>query len=173
MGDITFTNDMLKTCSMKYLKAEEFNRAIKAVLLNWTSGIAKGLVQHNVTNRLDAWRKLYHRYIPLASDLQDIFIRELYDLKPINETDIDSSFDELARIRNLYIKIGPSDDLSERWIKSAILRNLPKDLVKILAFELKKACTIEDLQSLTTIYIYIYMTLLQGSPGGSPGHYYV
>lgn len=50
-------------------KAEEFNRAVDAALLNWISGIAKGLVQHNVANGLDAWRKLYHRYIPLASDL--------------------------------------------------------------------------------------------------------
>ena len=80
-------------------KAEEFNRAIKAALLDWTSGIAKGLIRHNVINGLDAWRKLYHRYIPFASDLQDILIRELYDLKPVSEADIDNLFDEVARIK--------------------------------------------------------------------------
>ena len=117
---------MLKKLVAKYPKAKEFNRAVTAALLNWTSGIAKGLVQHNVANGFDAWRKLYHRYIPLASDLQDIFIRELYDLTPVGESDVDSLFDEVARIRNLYIKAGPPDDLSERWIKSAILRILPK-----------------------------------------------
>ena len=121
---------------------------------------------HNVSNGLDAWRKLYHRYIPLASDLQDILIRELYDIKPVSESDIDSLFDEVARIRDLYIKAGPSDDLSERWIKSAILRNLPKDLVKNLAFELKKANTIEDIQSLITIYLHDPVTgLARGQPG--------
>ena len=79
-----------------YPKAPEYDRAIRAALFNQINGIAKGLVQHNVANGLDVWRKLYHRYIPLASDLQDIFIREVYDLKPVSETDIDRLFDEVA-----------------------------------------------------------------------------
>ena len=62
----------------------------------------------------------------------------MYDLKPVSESDIDSLFDEVARIKDLYIKAGPSDDLSERWIKSAVLRNLPKDLVKKYGIRAKK-----------------------------------
>ena len=138
MGANTFTNELFTELKTKYPKADEWNRAIMAALLNWTSGIAKGLVQHNVANGLDAWRKLYHRYIPLAADLQDILIRELYELKPVNESEIDSLFDEVARIKDLYIKAGPSDDLSERWIKSVVLRNLFKELATNLAFEFKK-----------------------------------
>ena len=166
MGGATFTNELLAELTIKYPKAGEWNRAITAALLNWTTGIAKGLIQHNVANGLDAWRKLYHRYIPLASDLQDILIRELYDLKPVSETEIDSLFDEVARIKDLYIKAGPSNDLSERWIKSAILRHLPKELVKNMAFELKKADTIEDIQSLITIYLHDPITgLARGQTG--------
>ena len=71
------------------------------------------MVQHNVANGLDAWRKIYHRYIPLALDLQDILIREPYDLKPVGEADIDILFDEVARVRNSYLKTGPGGDLSE------------------------------------------------------------
>ena len=118
-----------------------------------------------MANGLDAWRKLYHRYIPLASDLQDIRIRELYDLKPVTEAEIGSSFDEVARINDFCNKAGPADDLSDRWIKSAVLRNLPKDLVKNMAFELKKANTVEDIQSLITIYLHDPPS--QGSPEGS------
>ena len=119
-----------------------------------------------MANGLDAWRKVYHRYIPLASDLQDILIRELYDLKPVTEAEIDSLFDEVARIKDFYIKAGPSDDLSDRWIKSAVLRNLPKELVKNIAFELKKANTIEDIQSLIIIYLHDPITgLARGQPG--------
>ena len=166
MGANTFTNELLIELKIKYPKADEWNRVIMAALLNWTSGIAKGLVQHNVANGLDAWRKLYHRYIPLAADLQDILIRELYELKPVNESEIDSLFDEVARIKDLYIKAGPSDDLSERWIKSAVLRNLPKELVKNLAFELKKVNTIDEIQSIITIYLHDPMTgLARGQPG--------
>ena len=165
-GPNTFTNDMLQELITIYPKAPEFDRAIRAALYNWTNGIAKGLVQHNVANGLDAWRKLYHKYIRLASDLQDILIRELYDLKPAFEADINNLFDEVARIRDLYLKAGLGDDLSDRWIKSVILRNLPKDLVKNLAFELRKADTIEDIQSLITIYLHDPVTgLARGQPG--------
>ena len=166
MGTNTFTNQMLKELTGIYSKAPEYDRAIRAALLNWTSGIAKGLVQHNVANGLDAWRKLYNRYIPLASDLQDILIRELYDLKPVSEAEVDSLFDEIARIRDLYLKAGPGEDLSDKWIKSAILRNLPKDLVKNLAFELRKASTVEDIQSIITIYLHDPVTgLARGQTG--------
>ena len=164
MGTNTFTNDMRKELTGVYSKAPEFDRAIRAALLNWTSGIAKGLVQHNVANGLDAWRKLYNRYIPLASDLQDILIRELYDLKPVSEGDVDSLFDEIARIRDLYLKAGPGEDLSDKFIKSAIMRNLPKDLVKNLAFELRTASTVEYIQSIIAIYLHIPYLCLPYSP---------
>ena len=44
-------------------------------------------------------------YIPSAPDLQDILIRELYDPKPVNESEVDGSFDEIARIKDIYIYI--------------------------------------------------------------------
>ena len=166
MGGNTFTNELLKDLITVKPKAEEFNKAVNAALLSWTSGIAQGLVQHNVANGLDAWMKIYHRYIPLASDLQDILIRELYDLKLVTEGEIDSFFDDVARINEFCIKAGPSDDLSDRRIKSAVLRNLPTELVKHMAFELKKADSIEDIQSLITIYLHDPITgLVRGQPG--------
>ena len=105
-------------------------------------------------------------YIQFASDLQDILIRELYDLKPVSESEIDCLFDEIACITNLYIKAGPADDLSERWIKSAALRNLPKEFVKNIAGDFKQADNIEDVQSLITIYLHDPLTgLARGQPG--------
>ena len=154
MGANTSTNELLKDFTVVNPKAEELIRAVNAALLNWISGIAKGLAPHNVSNGLDAWRKLCHRYIQLASDLQDILIRELYDLKFVTEVEIDSLFDDVARIKDLYIKAGPSDDLSDRWIKSAVLRNPPEELAKHIAFELKKVKIIEDIQSLIIIYLH-------------------
>ena len=75
-------------------------------------------------------------------------------------------FDEVARIKDLYIKAGPSNDLFERWMKSVILRHSPNELVKSLAFELKNAETIEDIHSIITIYLHDFVTgLARGQPG--------
>ena len=47
---------------------------------------------------LDAWRKLYYRYVPLAVDLQNILVRELMSLKPVSEQEVDNLFAEIERI---------------------------------------------------------------------------
>ena len=74
--------------------------------MNWTSGVAQGLVKHGTEGGLDAWRKLYHKYIPLADDLHNILIGQLMSIRPVNEGDMESLFDEIERIREFYIKAG-------------------------------------------------------------------
>ena len=71
-------------------KIYEYDRAIKAALLNWTSGIVNNMIKFNVEGAFDAWRELYNRYIPLAEDMQNIFIRELMSLKQVIENNIDA-----------------------------------------------------------------------------------
>ena len=63
------TSDSAKL-TLKVPKAIEYDRSIKVALLNWTSGIAQGLVEHGIECGFDAWRKLYNRYVPLADDMQ-------------------------------------------------------------------------------------------------------
>ena len=66
----------------------------------------------------------------------------------------------------MYLTAGPGDDVSERWIKSVILRHLPKDIVKNLAFEFRKTETVEDIQSVIIIYLHDPVTgLARGQPG--------
>ena len=102
-------------------KALEYDRVVKAALLNWILGIAQGLVEHGTEGGLDAWRKLYHRYIPLADHMQNIRIRKLMCLKLVNEGDMDNLFDEAERIREQYIKIGSSEcPMSEKIEKGAL-----------------------------------------------------
>ena len=91
---------------------------------------------------------MYNKYVPLADDLQNILIRQLMSIKPVAEQDIDSMFDEIERIRELYIKAGSDDEpLCEKWFKAAILQNLPDKVVQTLAIELKKAASVEDMQA--------------------------
>ena len=100
-------NNLSEECPKVY----EYDRAIKAALLNWTSGVAQGLVKHRVEGGMDAWRKLYHKYMPLADDLQSILIRQLMSIKPVTENDMDLLFEGIERIRDLYIKVGSNDKI--------------------------------------------------------------
>ena len=135
--------------------------------MNWTSGVAQGLIKHGVDNGLDAWRKLYHKYVPLAEDLQNLLIQELMSLKIVTEADVDQLFADIERIRDLYTKAGTDeDDLSDRWIRAAVLRNLPDSILKLHAVELKKADSIEEMQSIINTYQFDHKT---GLPRGQQG----
>ena len=74
-GDDKITKEDLKDMSNKCRKIYQYDRAIKLALLNYTTGVAHGRVRFGVECGLDAWRKLYNRYVPLAEDLQNILIR--------------------------------------------------------------------------------------------------
>ena len=77
----------------EFPKVYEYDGAIKSALLNWTAGVTQGLVKHGVEGGLDAWRKLYHKYMPLADDLQNILIRQLMSMKQVSENDMDLLFE--------------------------------------------------------------------------------
>ena len=105
-------------------------------------------------NGLDAWRKFYNKYAPLAGDLQNILTQELLTLKPASETEIDTVLNEIERITELYVKAGPVDDLSEKWIKAAVLKHTPDKIATALALELRKATSVEEMQSIISIYTH-------------------
>ena len=163
-GKHKITRQLLSKIAKEYPKAYEYDRSIKAALMNWTSGVAQGLVKHGTEGGLDAWRKLYHKYMPLADDLQNIFIRQLMSIRPVNEGDMDSFFDEIERIRELYIMAGSDEEpMSERWLRAAILQNLPEKVVQTLAIELKRATSVEDMYSIINTYTFDHRT---GLPRG-------
>ena len=64
LGRHKYTNEQLQTAIAKNFKVAEFDAAIKAALLNWTTGTAHIVIQHGVNNGFDVWRKLYNRYVP-------------------------------------------------------------------------------------------------------------
>ena len=76
-GAATFDKAQLAELIRQCPKAVEFNRAIMFVLLNYTSGNAKAMVEYGAENGFDVWRRLYHHYLPLAADLQQILIQEI------------------------------------------------------------------------------------------------
>lgn len=52
--------------------AVEYQEVIQNGLENYTTDIAEGTIRYGVPNGVDAWRKLYHHYVPLAEDFQQI-----------------------------------------------------------------------------------------------------
>ena len=74
-GSEMFTNGKFEEETRQCPKVAQFNRAILAALLNYTSGIARGMVEYGVENGIDAWRRLYHHYMPLADDLPQLLIQ--------------------------------------------------------------------------------------------------
>ena len=105
-------------------KITEYEILIKAALLIWTSGVANRTIKYGILNGSDAWKKLYHKYVFLAEDLQNIFIQELMALNSISENDIDTLFNEKEKIKDLYAKAKSIDDLSDRWIRAIILKKI-------------------------------------------------
>ena len=73
---------------------------------HFTTDIAEGMIRYGVHNGFDAWRRLFHHYVPMADDLQQILIQELYDLKPVAENDVDKFVNEVQRISEWYIRPG-------------------------------------------------------------------
>ena len=166
-GGETFSNAQLKELVRQCPKAAEFNRAILSLLLNYTEGIAKGMVEYGVDNGFDAWRRLYHHYLPLADDLQQILIQELCGLQPVTEGNIEASFNQVERITELYTGAGKADDaISEKWIKAAVLRDLPKQVTRDLALQLKDATIVNDVRNTVNIYLHDHQT---GMPRGQAG----
>ena len=166
-GGDTFTNEQLKETTRQYLKAAAYNGAITSVLLNYATGIAKWMVEYGVENGFDAWRRFYHHYLPFAEDLQQILIQELYTLSPVSESNIDSLFNHVERIMELYTTAGrPDDAISEKRIKVAVLRNLPKQATKVLAIQLRDIKTVDEVRNIVNIYMHDHII---GMPRGQAG----
>ena len=108
-------------------------------------------------NGLDAWRRLYYHYMPLAGDLQQLLIQELYSLTPVSESGIDGLFNQVERITELYTRHGNTENhMSEKCIKAAVMRNLPEHVTNDLAIQLKYAKSTGEVRHIVNTHIYIY-----------------
>ena len=101
-GAESLDNAKLAELARQHPKASEFNRAIMSVLLNYISGNAKAMVEYGADNGFDAWRRFYNHYLPLAADLQQISIQQLYSLTRVTENNIGSLVNNVERITELY-----------------------------------------------------------------------
>lgn len=125
------------------------------------------MVEYGVHNGFDAWRRLCNHYLPLAEDLQQILIHKLYSLSPVSENNIDGLFNQVERILELYTKYGRADDpIFEHWIKATVMRNLPKQLTKEFAMQLRNVKTVDEVRNIVNIYLHDHQT---GMPRGQTG----
>ena len=146
-------------------RAVEYQVAIQNVLENYTTDIADGMIRYGVHSGFDAWRKLYHHYVPLAEDLQQILIQELSDLKPLNEADIDKLFNELQRISEWYVRAG-SEAILESWLVAAVKRDLPIKISTDMSMQIRTMKTMDEIRNAINIFRHDHRT---GLPRGVPG----
>ena len=161
LGTTKYINEELQELIKLYPKVAEFEIAVRAVLLNWTSGIAHNLVKCGICNGFDAWCKLYNKYVLLAEELQNILIQELVALKFVGENEIDTLFIEIERITDLYAKTGTRENLSDQWIRAAILKHIPDKIAKDLAIDLRKVTSADEMQHIINVYMHDHRTGLQ------------
>ena len=124
------------------------------------------MVEHGCDNGLDAWRRLYNRYIPAAEDVQNLPMEELMMLKQIAEQEIDNLFIEIERLTEWYIKAdGQGEAMNAKWVRAALIKNLPKSITRHLAIPLRQAQTIDAVYNLMKIYLHDHNTGLPEGQG--------
>lgn len=69
-GANVFIDEQFEELVRQFPRVAEYNRAIMSVLFNYTTGAAKGMVEHAVEHGFDVWRRLYQHYFFFAEDLQ-------------------------------------------------------------------------------------------------------
>ena len=68
-------------------------------------------------------------------------------------------FNEVERITELYLKASTKEDpMLEEWTIAVVMRNLPKQITKDLAMELKKATSIDDIHDTTNVHMHDHQT---------------
>lgn len=118
-GDNTIIDTLLEKCETAVPKILEYNRAIHASLKNWTDGEAKRFIKYEVTGGLDAWRKLYIEYIPLAQTRPDFILSEILELKPVSSKDVRKFLNRIEELRYKYNQCGGTP-LGDNIVKTGI-----------------------------------------------------
>ena len=137
-GDIIITNAVLEKFENTVPQIWEYNRAIHASLKNWTDGEANRFIKYEVEGGIDAWRKLYIEYIPLAQTRQDIILSEILELKPVTSKDVRNCLNRVEELRHKYNQCGKTL-LGDTIVKRLLVKCIPTDAMKPLALHLESA----------------------------------
>ena len=164
-GSEPFGNSKLEALVEQCPRVAEYNVAIQPVLENYATDIVGGMVRCGVHNGLDVWRRLFHHYVPSAGDRQQILIQELYDLKPVNEPDVDILLNEIQRIPEWYVRAG-SETIAENWFVAVVKRNLPTETSTDLSMELRKLNIADEIRNVVNVHRHDHRT---GLPLGAFG----
>ena len=79
-----------------------------------------------------------------AEDLQHLLMEEPMLLKPVDESEVDAVFSEEERITEWYIKTDSKGEaMNAKWVRAALIKNLPKTITQHLAVPLRQAQIID------------------------------
>ena len=161
-GDAIITDIALEKLEAAVPKIWEYNRAIHASLKNWTDGEAKRLIKYEVNGGIDAWRKLYMEYIPLAQTRQDIILSEILEMRPVTTKDVRKCLNRIEELRYKYNQCGNAP-LGDNIIKRMLVKCIPKEVMKPLALHLESAETFQQARKLIMRQMHDELTgMLEG-----------
>ena len=149
-GEKPYDNSKLMALAEQEPRAHEYSNAIQNVLETYTIDLAESMIRYGIHNGVGSWRKLYHHHVPLAGDLQQILIQDLFDIKPVSEADVDKLLVEIQRISEWHIKAG-SEGIAEQWLVAAVNRNLPLKTSTDRFMELRKLTIVYQIQNVINI----------------------
>lgn len=140
----------------------EYNRAVHAALKNWTEDGAKRLIKYEVHGGVDARRKMYIEYIPMAQTKQDIIVTEILDLKPVTEKNVRKLFNRMKELRHKYNQCGGTP-LGDNIVKKMLVKCIPKEVMKPLALHMDGAATFQQIRKLIMRQMHDELTgMLEG-----------
>ena len=135
---------------------------MESALRNWIEGDANRLVKYGANGGIDAWRRLYAEYIPLAQTKQDIIFTEILDMKPVNDKNVRKLMNRIEELQYKYNQCG-GQPLGSNIVKRVMMKCLPKDVTKPLALHLDTATTFQQMRKLVVRQMHDEMTgMLEG-----------
>ena len=143
-GDKIITDDQLERLEERIPQIWQCNKAIRAAFKIWTDGDAKRFIKYEVKMGIDAWRKMYIEYIPMAHTRQDIILADILELQPLTDKQVRQFFNRLDEHRYKYNQCG-SQPFGENIVRRVIVKCMPKDIIKPLALHFEIARTFQQI----------------------------
>lgn len=146
-GDCEVTTRHLEQLEKMVLKIWEYDRAVHATFTNWMEGDAKRLMRYEVNGGVDAWRKPYIEYIPLAQMRQDTILTKILNLKLVSAKNVRKLPNGMQELRYKCIQCGGTP-LGENIIKRMLVKCVPKEIAKPLSMHLGGSTTFQQVRKL-------------------------
>ena len=123
-------------------------KQLHLLMQNWTDGSAGKVIMYNVSNGLDAWRKLYCDQLPAVEHQKQMLLNEFHHLATASGLkEMRERIQDMERITALWSRVAdaPFDEESNLSKLRAVV---PGEVYKYIALEARKVIKYDGLAQL-------------------------